>query len=122
MIPYEGTKLKYKMSATGAFIPNAHEWDVLFKSESGESVKFTKRNVDGGWELACDREKMGVKPMSDGGWVFLLDTSILGAGPVTAIVTAYIPDEDFDPDRNFEDLDGIRTELRRMYITNVLAL
>lgn len=114
--------MKFRMTAKGAFIPEEHEWDVVFVSASGKEVKFTKRNADGGMTLSCDQEGMGVKLISDGSFIFLLDSEFFGLGTIKAVTTAYIPDEDFDGDATFPDLGGIRTELRRSYIINVIEV
>ena len=118
---YKGTYLKYVATSTGAFSFNDHEWVVVFTC-NGHSVTFTKKNVEGGYELSCDKPGMGMKMRDDGSWVFLLDTSDLGPGRITAAVYADIPDRDFDPDRNFDDLPGIRREIRRYSLITITTI
>ena len=63
-----------------------------------------------------------MKPRSDGSWVFLLDTDFLGAGRINVATYADIPDADFDPDQNFDDLLGIRREVRKSSLITIVSV
>ena len=115
-----GNDLKFKMTSDGAFSPSEHEWDAEFYIGT-KVCKMTKRNVDGGYQLTCNQENMGVKPMSDGSWVFLLDTTFFGSGRLMVKFTAYIPDADFDPTDDFPTLDSIRNRVERYSLITVLS-
>ena len=44
-------------------------------------------------------------------WYMCFDSAFFGKGPITVVVTAYVPDTDFD--------DGLRTEVDKFEIVNV---
>ena len=115
---YKGTYLQYVATSTGAFSLTDHEWRAVFTCGS-KSVTFTKKNVGDAFQLSCDKPKMGMKPRSDGSFVFLLDTDYLGPGRIVAAMYADIPDQDFDPDVNFNDLPSIRREVRRYSLITI---
>ena len=117
-----GTDMKFVATSTGAFSLNDNEWQMVFYVGDAK-VTMTKKNVEGGgYELSCDAENMGFKPLSDGRWVFLLDTSFFPQGRLCAILSADIPDADFDPTGDFETLDGVRREVRRYSLDTIAAL
>jgi len=118
---YKGTYLKYVATATGAFSLRDHEWRIVFWCGSKKAT-FTKKNVGDAFQLSCDQKGMGMKPRSDGSWVFLLDTDFFGTGRINVATYADIPDRDFDPDANFDDLPGIRREIRKSSLITVLSL
>lgn len=116
-----GTDLKYRFTSDGAFSFSSMEWDMVF-SVGSKSVTMTKRNVEGGYQLACSAENMGCKPLSDGSWAFLIDTSYFGAGRLMAVLYARIPDADLDATATFPTLDGERQEVRRYSLETLCSL
>ncbi len=116
-----GTDLKYRFTSEGAFSFNDNEWDMVF-SVGSKTATMTKRNVQGGYQLSCDAENMGCKPLSDGSWAFLIDSSYFGAGRLMAVLYARIPDGDLDPTATFPTLDSIRQEVRRYSLETLCSL
>ena len=118
---YVGGDLKWKVDSTGAFSLDEQEWDMVFFVGT-KKVTMRKRNVPDAYELTCSEKNMGFKPCSDGGWVFMLDSSFFGQGRLIAVLYAFVPDPDFDPDPDFPNLDGIRNEVRRFSLETLSNL
>lgn len=116
---YIGTDLKYAFSSTGAFDMVAMEWDMVFYVGS-KSCLMTKRGDGTTYTLTCDQDNMGCKLNSNSdGWLFMLDSSYFGTGTLIAKLTAYIPDDDFDPTTPFPTLDATRAEVRRFNLDTI---
>lgn len=118
---YVGTDLKYAFSSSGGFSLSDHEWDVVF-SVGQKKVTMSKRNTEDAYQLSCDADNMGCKPMSDGRWVFLVDSSFFGPGRLVVVIYAIIPDADFDPTSDFPTLDSNRREVKRFSIETLNAV
>ena len=93
---YLGTKLKFLVEITAeGFSMVDNDFTVTLKRGSVTKT-FTKS------ELVQDDED---------NFYVCFDSSEFGRGLITATITAYVPDEDFD--------DGIRTEVQKFDLVNV---
>lgn len=88
---YIGTELKYAITITSpGFDMGKDNFEVTLKRGS-KSLHFTKD------DLVVDE---------DGQYYVCFDSADLGTGMVAAVITAYVPDDDFP--------DGLRTEVYKM--------
>ncbi len=92
---YLGTELKYKvtMTATG-FDMDTDDWEVTIVRGATKRT-FTKSECVQGQD----------------GWFVCFDTKDFGAGNYYAIMTAFVPDADFD--------DGYRKEVKKFELLSV---
>lgn len=119
MTEIKGTDFKYKFTSSGAFSLDDHEWKIVFSVNNSSATITKTNNAGGGYTLTCDKENFGAKSLGDNQWIFLLDSSIYGKGRIEALLYAYIPDSDFDPNASFPTLDGIREEIKRYWLDSV---
>lgn len=97
---YIGTELKVKVTIeAGGFDMNRDNFTIDVKRKNSNEIirHFEKSDL-----LQID---------NGGGWFMLLDSSELGTGTICAVVTAYVPDEDFK--------DGFRKEVQKVTLFNV---
>lgn len=95
---YVGTKLKYKVTITASgFDQDADDWNVRI-NRGKTSRTFSKSECIRGAD----------------GWYVCFDTTEFGPGAYTAVVTAFVPDGDFQ--------DGFRTEVKKFDLEPVEAV
>lgn len=93
---FVGTELKFKIDIQAAgFSMDDDDFTVTIRRRNQEKV-FKKE------DLVTDEE---------GGYYVCFDTAEFGTGIISAVVTAYVPDLDFD--------DGLRTEVTEMELVIV---
>lgn len=95
---YIGTKLKYII-------------EIGSSGFSMESDRFTVDIMRG--NNAMHFEKYDMETDDQGNWYVCFDTLALGTGRVTAKVTAYVPDDDYE--------DGFRVEVQKIDLVNIKA-
>lgn len=97
---YLGTEVKFsvKIEASG-FDMSEDEWSVTLK-KSAKTLTVTK--------------DAAVYDADDDAWYITFDTSYFGVGTVYAVVTAQVPDEDFE--------DGLRTEVEKSVLCQILSV
>lgn len=96
---YYGTDLKYIVEIESAgFSMLDHDFDILLKRGTGVRKFFAKT------DLVYDGENFYV----------CFNTSDFGKGVITAVVTAHVPDDDFE--------DGIRDEVEKFDLVEVLSV
>ena len=95
---YIGTKLKYLIEIGSAGF-------------AMERDRFTVDILRG--QNSMHFEKFDMEMDDQGNWYVCFDTLALGTGKITAKVTAYVPDTDFE--------GGIRTEVTKIDLINIKA-
>ncbi len=94
---YVGTKLKYAISIS------SQGFDI-------SSDNFTIDLKRGSIGLHFEKDDLIVD--NNGQYYVCFDTRVFGEGIIEAIITAFVPDDDFE--------DGFRTEVIRFNLTKVL--
>ena len=94
---YIGTELKFALTITAEGFSMDDDWFSIELKRGGKSVVTIPKN-----ECIHDGE---------GNWYFTFDSRDFGTGTVTAIITALVPDEDFD--------DNLRTEVTKIDLINI---
>lgn len=95
---YVGTELKFAFTITASgFDIDDDDFEILVKGQR-RSIRIPKD------ECFMDENDQ---------WYFTFDTAQLGPGMVYAIITAYVPDEDFD--------DGVRKEVAKIDLVYIKA-
>lgn len=97
---YVGTELKFAVTVTSpGFSQNDDDWTVTIMRGPKEIV-FTKEDL--------------VYDSTEDQWYVCFDSAFFGSGDVYAVVTAYVPDGDFE--------DGLRTEVTKVLLLKVESI
>lgn len=90
-----GTELKFKINISApGFNMDTDDWSITIVQKKTK-VEYKKEDCVAG----------------EDGWFVCFDTRDFGTGSYYAIVTAYVPDSDFE--------DGLRTEVKKFHLLNV---
>ena len=109
---FNGTDLKYllEIQATG-FDMETDDFEVTLKK--GQKTLVIKKE-DMPVESYYDTDPATNISTEKHNYYVCFDSSYFGSGPITAVVTAYVPDVDFD--------GGIRKLVDKFELVNVLAV
>lgn len=95
---YQGTELKFALDI-----------DIEGFSMDSDDFKVTIKNTKS--EITIPKSEMLLTENDE--WLFTVDTAQMGTGDYYVIVTAYVPDTDFE--------DGLRTEVQKQLLCVVTS-
>lgn len=95
---YQGTELKFVLDI-----------DIEGFSMDSDDFKVTIKNTKN--EITIPKSEMLLTENDE--WLFTVDTAQMGTGDYYVIVTAYVPDTDFE--------DGLRTEVQKQLLCVVTS-